>query len=208
MHLTGFYDMSSEMLKTVTRGSVAGSASIVMAELDPMGIRITPCRRSYVLRDGACFVMPVPGRDPGINPDIPTGTVEACSGCFGSAGAGGDGRVKPGHDGLFSRHGVILMPMGLDPAIYRGSVPVQMDGSSQAMMIGQVFGRLVSGATIRGMRGNGGGSVVVSIARYVTATPGSAIECGNCGAGMDGTGPAMTPGGLGRARDDRTPSLR
>jgi hypothetical protein len=50
------------------------------------------CGTVLLLRDGACSVKP------GLDPGIPTGTGEACSGCFASAGAGGDGRVKPGHD--------------------------------------------------------------------------------------------------------------
>jgi hypothetical protein len=40
-----------------------------MAGSSPIGVRITPCRRTYVLRDAAFFVMP------GLDPGIPTGTV-------------------------------------------------------------------------------------------------------------------------------------
>jgi hypothetical protein len=47
---------------------------------------------------GRCFFV-MPGLDPG----IPTGTVEACSGCFGSAGAGGHGPIKPAHAALEDR---------------------------------------------------------------------------------------------------------
>jgi hypothetical protein len=42
--------------------------------------------------------MRVPGRDPGINPGILAGTEDAASVVASIACAGGDGRVKPGHD--------------------------------------------------------------------------------------------------------------